>query len=76
MKKKLITLCAALLSLSLAIVIWEATSKRHLMYQDIEALADEENPVSGTCCPKEGSVCVAGSFSFSNYAYLESGTCK
>lgn len=49
MKKKLITLCAALLSLSLAIVIWEATSKRHLMYQDIEALADEENPVSGTC---------------------------
>ena len=30
---------------------------------------------NGTCCPEQGSICVIGSVSHSDYYYLESGPC-
>ena len=52
------------------------SSKTILSNANVEALAQIETPLTGTCCHENGSICVVGALSFGDYYYQPEGPCK
>ncbi|MBQ8811574.1 MAG: hypothetical protein IJZ70_04610 [Bacteroidales bacterium] len=76
--KKIYALIAAIIVLAAVSVYLAINRDRNdsLFDANIDALAQDEIPVTGTCCYEEGSICVVSPSSFANYYYKREGSCK
>lgn len=79
MKKTLFVSISILFSVLILVLCFHASasfSEWSSLSDNVEALSDEEDPLGGTCCREDGSLCIIKEMVFADRYYKEEGPCK